>query len=74
MMPPAAKKPLAAQVPPMNLPPFREDKPAVWFTLAEGQFEMKGIQDRRHWFFKALAALSVQQQDRISDIADGCKP
>ena len=32
----------------LNLPPFREDQPAMWFTLAEGQFEMKGMQDRRH--------------------------
>jgi len=61
---------MATQVPPVNLPPFREGKPAVWFTLAEGQFEMKGIQDRRYWFYMVLAALSVHQEDRISDIVE----
>ena len=54
----------------MTLPPFREDKPAVWFTLADGQFEMKGIQDRRHWFYTIQAALSIQQPDHISDISE----
>ena len=68
-MPPTVKKLLAVQVPPVNLPPFREDNPTVWFTLAEGQFKMKGIQDKCHWFYTVLAVLSVQQQDTISDIA-----
>ena len=49
-MPPKALKPLATQPTTLNLPPFREDQLAMWFTLAEGQFEMKGMQDRRHWF------------------------
>ena len=69
-MPPTVKKPLAAQVSPVNLPPFMEDKPAVWFTLAEGQFKMKGIQDKCHWFYTVLAVLSVQQPDTILDIAE----
>ena len=56
----------------LNLPPFREDQPEMWFTLAdEGQFVMKGMQDRRHWFYTFLAmhALSGQQQDRVADLA-----
>ncbi len=68
-MPPKTPKPLATQPTTLNLPPFREDQPAMWFTLAEGQFEMKGMQDRRHWFYTVLAALSAQQQDRVADIA-----
>jgi len=52
-MPPKAPKPLATQPTTLNLPPFREEQPAMWFTLAEGQFEIKGMQDRRHWFYTA---------------------
>jgi len=68
-MPPKAPKPLATQPNTLNLPPFREDPPAMWFTLAEGQIEMKGMQDRRHWFYTVLAALSTQHQDMVADIA-----
>ena len=41
----------------------------MWFTLAKGQFKMKGMQDQRHWFYTVLVALSAQQQDRVADIA-----
>ena len=68
-MPPKVPKPLATQPTTLNLPPFREDQPAMWFTLAEGQFEMKGMQDRRYWFYIVFTALSAQKQDRVVDIA-----
>ncbi len=60
---------MANPVQPVNLPPFREEQLAVWFTLSEGQFERKGVQDRCHWFYTILVALSAQQQDCIWDIA-----
>ena len=41
----------------------------MWFTMAEGQFKMKGMQDLRYWFYTVLATLSAQQQDRVADIA-----
>ena len=68
-MPPKTPKPLLTQPTTLNLPSFREEQLALWFTLAEGKFEMKGMQDRHHWFYTVLAPLSTQQQDRIANIA-----
>ena len=56
---PPYKKALVAQLSSVNLTLFREDKPVVWFAMAEGQFEIKGIVDRWHMFFHILACSSV---------------
>ena len=57
-----AVKPLvAAPSGEVKLPPFKEDMPAVWFNNAEAYFDIKGLADRRLWFFYTQWALLPQQ-------------
>jgi hypothetical protein len=53
-----------------QLPPFREDRPSLWFKQAEGQMLMRNITDD---FFKVVlvqAALSYAQQDSVARILE----
>jgi hypothetical protein len=52
----------------VKLPPFEADMPDVWFNQAEAYFEMKGVIDRRFWFFHVLWALSPPQKKLVRDI------
>ena len=54
----------------MTLQQFRVDKPAIWFSMAKGQFKIKAKAFKLHWFFHILAALTLQHQDRVSDIIE----
>ena len=65
----AASKPLAAApVGEVKLPPFNNETPVVWFNNAEAYFEIKGLADRRLWFFYTQWALSPQQGRLVTDI------
>jgi hypothetical protein len=65
----AASKPLAAApVGEVKLPPFNDETPMVWFNNAEAYFEIKGLADRRLWFFYTQWALSPQQGRLVTDI------
>ena len=65
----AAAKPLAAAPSgEVKLPPFDDELPAVWFNNAEAYFEIKGLADRRLWFFYTQWALLPQQRRLVTDI------
>jgi hypothetical protein len=72
----AADKPLsaAAMGGDVKLPPFEADMPDVWFNQAEAYFEMKGVIDRRYWFFHTLWALSPPQKKLVRDISSQHPP
>lgn len=51
-----------------QLPPYREDRPSLWFINAEGQMDMRNIIDPYYRVILVQTALSYAQQDAVAHI------
>jgi hypothetical protein len=52
----------------VRLPPFWQDRPALWFAQAEAQFELAAITRQRTKFSHVVAQLSQQHAAEVEDI------
>ena len=52
----------------VRMPPFWPDRPAIWFTQAESQFELAAITRQRTKFNYVLSQLNQQQASEVEDI------
>jgi hypothetical protein len=52
----------------VRLPPFCPDRPAVWFTQAEAQFELSAITRKQTKFNYVVSQLNQQQVAKVEDI------
>jgi hypothetical protein len=53
-----------------QLPPYREDRPALWFIHAEGLMDMRNITDPYFRVILVQTALSYAQQDTVAHILE----
>ena len=52
----------------VRLPPFWPNRPAIWFTQAEAQFELAAITRKRTTFNYVVFQLNQQQAVEVEDI------
>jgi 6-pyruvoyl-tetrahydropterin synthase len=52
----------------VRLPPFWEERPAVWFAQVEAQFVLVGISDKRKTFRQIISQLDHQYLAEVEDI------
>lgn len=52
----------------VRIPPFRPDKPAMWFSQIEGQFALSGITTDITKFYYITSQLDPQYADEVEDI------
>jgi len=52
----------------VRLPPFWPDRPAIWFTQAEAQFQLAAITRQRTKFNYVVSQLNQQQAAEVEDI------
>jgi len=53
-----------------QLPPYREDRPSLWFRQAEGQMTMRNITNEYFKVILVQAALTNAQQDAVASILE----
>jgi len=53
-----------------QLPPYREDRPSLWFRQAEGQMTIRNITDEYFKVILVQAALTNAQQDAVASILE----
>ena len=53
-----------------QLPPYREDRPSLWFRQAEGQMTMRNITNDYFKVILVQAALTNVQQDAVASILE----
>ncbi len=52
----------------LKLPAFMEDDPEAWFSLIDGQFNLRGIKVDSTKFYHAVSALQDEPQKQVKDI------
>lgn len=57
--------------PPMRIPPFWPEKPAIWFAQVEGFFAIMRITDDATKFYHILATLDRQYAAEVEDVLIG---
>ena len=52
----------------VRLPPFWPDRPGLWFTQAEGQFELASVNRERTKFNYVISQLEYRHAAEVEDI------
>jgi hypothetical protein len=53
---------------PLQLPPFWNEQPAVWFTQAKAQFTLAGISSEKTMLYYVISQLNYWYAAEVEDI------